>query len=225
MALKKGDVWTGYRSVNIPRERKYSVTFARPYAQYRPTIQLTDYGTNIVYPEIYANKAWERVVDDINDMATLHQGQAGGVFYVNEFKQVIKPIGDGSGVDIYVGEYPDLHFVFDRNGVLIDNGDVRGVRAGDPWPHQKVGIKYHYSAYRGEIWCETPEGNVIRRHSIKAPEELAQALWIVKKTQGGIFYVNEHGYAFAPQNEDDSGPDVYLGRVNMAEWFAKRTEA
>ena len=222
MTLKKGDIWTGYRSVNIPVERKYHITFARPHTQYRPTIQFTDYEKNIVYSEVYTTKAWEQVVADINDIATLHTGQSGGVFYVNEFKQVIKPIGDSSGVvDIYVGEYPRLHFVFDCNGKLIDNANVTGLEVGSPWPHQKVGIKYHFSAHREEIYYEMPEGNVIRRHAFKAPPDLGHALWTVKSRQGGIFYVNEHGNVFAPQTDEVSGPDLYVGTIDLSQWLPK----
>lgn len=221
MVLTKGDIWTGYRSVNIPVERKYSIKTSKYHRKHRPTIQFTDYQNNIVYSEVYTKDAFEQLVNDINEIALLHNGAEGGVFYVNEFKQVIKPVGISEDADnIYVGEYPDLHFVFDCKGRLIDNADVSGLVVGDPWPHQKVGTKYHFSAYRAQIYYEQQDQNTIRRCPFAASQDFIYALWSVKNG-GGVFYVNEHGHAFAPKSDEGASPDIFIGTIDLNHWLPK----
>lgn len=220
--LRKGEIWTGYRSVNIPVERKYSVVSSKYHGQYRPTIQFTDYQNDIVYSEVYTTEPFEQLVSDINEVAFIHSGAAGGVFYVNEFKQVIKPVGGISdSANIYVGEYPDLHFIFDCKGRLIDNDDVSGLEVGDPWPHQKVGTRYHYSAHRGIVYYEHEDGNTIRRCQFTISPGIIDALWEVKNRHGGQFYVNEHGHVFAPQIEEGPGTDFYVGTIDYSQWLPK----
>jgi hypothetical protein len=163
-------------------------------------------------------------VNDINEVALEHSGATGGVFYINEFKQVIKPVGSGpDSENIYVGEYPNLHFIFDCNGRLIDNDDVSELNVGDPWPHQKVGTRYHYSAHRGIVYYEYEDGNTIRRRQFTPSSEIIDALWQVKNGQGGQFYVNEQGHVFAPQADEAPGPDLFVGTIDYSHWLPKWT--
>lgn len=220
MTLRKGDIWTGYRSVNIPKDRKYSIVTSKHHGQYRPAIQFTDYQNNVEYSEVYTTQPLVQLVKDINDIALEHNGAGGGVFYVNEFKQVIKPVGSDV-TDIFVGEYPNLHFIFDCNGRLIDNADVSGLQVGDRWPYQKVGTKYHFSAYRERVFYEQEDGNTIRRHTFSVSPDILDALWSVKPN-GGVFYVNEHGHVFAPAGIDESpGQDIFIGTINYTQWIPK----
>jgi len=222
----KGQIFTGPREPVIPRERKYHLRNSREHDEYRPTIVYVDHQSGRLdeYEAIYTEDPWTQVVNDINDIAQDHAGATGGTFYVNEYKQVIKPVGTGPIVDIFVGEYPGLHFQFDIPGTRkIDNADVSGLQAGDDWPHHKVGIRYHYSAGRRQVFYRSEEGNVIRRVAISVPASLEKGLYMVKDGSGGQFYVNEHGHAFAPRVNDPIGPDVYVGSIDLQakDWFDK----
>ena len=103
----KGQIFTGPREPVIPRERKYHLRKSREHDEYRPTIVYVDHQSGRLdeYEAIYTEDPWTQVVNDINDIARDHTGATGGTFYVNEYKQVIKPVGTGPIVDIFVGEY------------------------------------------------------------------------------------------------------------------------
>ena len=223
--LTKGALWTGPREPVIPNERKYHLRNSRVHDEYRPTISFIDRQRGVweEFEAVYTTRSWTDLVEAINDVAREHTGQRGGTFYVNEFKQVIKPVGTSQVTDIYVGEYPDLHFQFDCSGQIIDNSDVSSLSVGDDWPHQKVGIRYHYSANRRQVFYRLEQGNVIRRIPIAVPKSFEAGLWQAKDHSGGQFYINEHGHAFAPKAHDPTGPDVYIGSIDVTngDWFEK----
>ena len=222
----KGQIFTGPREPVIPRERKYHLRRSREHDEYRPSIVFVDHrsGTLEEYEAIHTEDPWPQVVNDINEIAEVHTGASGGIFYVNEYKQVIKPVGTAPTVDIFVGEYPGINFQFEIPGVkTIDNSDVSELQVGDDWPHHKVGIRYHYSAGRGQVFYRKEEGNVIRRVAISVPASLEKGLYLTKDGSGGQFYVNEHGHAFAPSVKNPTGPDVYVGSLDLSarDWFEK----
>ena len=225
--LTEGQLWPGPREPVIPNERKYRLRMSQAHGEYRPTIQFIDRRRDVwdEFEAVYADRPWNHLVEAVNNIADKHTGQPGGAFYVNEFKQVIKPVGDSQVTDIYVGEYPDLSFKFDCLGEIIDNSDVSSLSVGDDWPHQKVGIRYHYSAHREQIFYRLEQGNVIRRIPIPVPKSLEMGLWEVKDRSGGQFYINEHGHGFAPRFKDPTSPDVYIGSIDLeaGDWFPKTT--
>jgi hypothetical protein len=175
-----------------------------------------DYDTGREF-QLYTVGEHARLVGDINECCRMHGRAEGGVFYVTEYKQVIKPIeGDDGSLDIYVGTYADLKFVFDLDGVHLDNSNDTSLSPGDPWPHQKVGMGYTFNAYRDRVsfWVERDFGR--ERKSVSVEGELLRNLRAIKSNGGGI-YVNEHGIVFAPLDIDDS--DAYVGRVDLTTWF------
>ena len=153
--VQKGDIWPENREGVINQNRKYRLRTHPSNKEYRPSIQFIDTSRGLIkdYDAIFPDRYSEKLVEDINEVAVDHSGSPGGIFYVNEFKQVYKPVGHDEVTCIYVGEYPNLHFKFqipDGSGFrTIDNNDISDLNPGDLWPHQNVGIRYRLIKRRG----------------------------------------------------------------------------
>ena len=154
----------------------------------------------------------------------------GGPFFVNEWKQVLKPVlaGDGFREVLYLGEFPNLHFRFVFGGRVFDNADVQGLRPGDRWAHQEAGMMYKYDLSQGVIsreivsWEEfaaVHETETLDNPSSTLLSAFARAR---PSRRSGRFYVNEHGIVFLPATREVDLP-VFVGRVDVTSdpWFKK----
>ena len=154
----------------------------------------------------------------------------GGPFFVNEWKQVLKPVlgEEGFRQVLYLGEFPDLHFRFSFRGRVFDNASIKGLRPGDEWKHQEVGMRYKYDLSVGTISRETISWEdfaaVYKTETLESPApSLLSALARARPGhRAGRFYVNEHGLAFLPRTEGTQMP-VFVGRADVESdpWFEK----
>ena len=172
----------------------------------------------------------------VNEVKITHGTARGGIFYVNEYKQVIVPVGE-TGVYYYAGPYdPPLHFVSDE-GVRItgDPVDANGnpMMLGDRWNGPHAGIPYVLSAGGNDIYYKTrPRPNVTKdillstkRGKTVAGAQIARTLAVLKGPSGGRFYVNEFGAIFSPVTDEEGMNYVYFGKIDMNSWFPDPTVA
>ena len=154
----------------------------------------------------------------------------GGPFFVNEWKQVLKPVlgGDGFREVLYLGEFPDLRFRFVFGGRVFDNADVQGLRPGDRWEHQEAGMMYKYDLSQGVIsreivsWEEYAAVHETETLDSPSPALLSAFARARASRRSGRFYVNEHGIIFLPAAREADMP-VFVGRVDVTSdpWFQK----
>jgi hypothetical protein len=153
-----------------------------------------------------------------------------GPFYINEYGQVIVPVGPEA--DYYLaGEY-DRRLIFDFEGRRLsgDAVDLTGKRLqpGDEWEGPHPGIPYILKAGGRDVYYNArPRRNVTRQITLSSaigPERaaaFARAIREIKGFEGGRFYVNEWRQMFAPVGQESGWRYLYLGELNLDDWFPK----
>lgn len=208
--------WLGYAPATI-RTHKYAVRY-HPRLGRRVTCTLNDRDTGAEVT-LFSPEPHPKIESRIPD---------GGPFFVNEWKQVLKPIlGEEGYRDVlYLGEFPELHFQFRFRDRVFDNALSDDLRPGDRWEQQEVGMMYSYDLSQGTVsreiisWedfaavhqtetLDHPAGNLLEAFARARPGRRA-----------GRFYVNEHGIVFLPATEEADMP-VYVGRIDIRvdPWF------
>lgn len=154
----------------------------------------------------------------------------GGPFYINEFHQVLVPVGPEPTYYL-AGEYTKaLEFDFEGN-VLSGDGkgrDGRKLIPGEEWEGPHPGIPYVAAASGDDVYYEaSPRPNVttkVRLNSV-AGRDAAKALArgvIAHKGASGRFYVNEFRHIFAPISQRIPVQYVYVGRLDRGQdWYPK----
>jgi hypothetical protein len=200
---------------NIARDAKYSVSAAGE-------IRLT-----------YHIDAWTRDLLTTDDHPTLAKmvnavkrkvnGRPGGVFYINEFSEVIVP-GKKPGVCHRAGIYDGL-LEFELDGRVVSPRAPSHLRPGDDWPGPHVGVAYLLCAGGDDIRYELRNGNRITSVRLsgvvgeKRARETAARVSAVKGSMGGRFYINEQCELFAPVLIDGSWRFLYIGHLEDSAWF------
>ncbi len=186
------------------------------------------------------------LIERINRAKLEAGGQAGGAFYVNEYRHVVVPVGggedNGRGATYYYVSKCYEDFVFDFEGTPLSTKPVAAdgtpLKPGDRWHGPRPGIPYVLRASGRDIYYETPaltdtdpptvRARMTRRVELskvlRNPEALERAVHPVRLQRGaagGRFYVNEHGSMFTPVTADDgNGLDyIYCGQVDRNVWF------
>ncbi len=166
----------------------------------------------------------------VNGVKESHGSAKGGPFYVNEFRQVLVPVGPEP--TYYLGgEYSKpLEFEFEGH-VLSGDGKGRDGRAllpGEEWEGPHPGIPYVAAASGDDIYYEaSPRPNVTTKVRLQrargSPVARAIAKQVIDAKGGsGRFYVNEFGHMFAPITQSLPVKYVYVGRLDMAGgWFPR----
>ena len=219
MALSPGDQWLGYAPAMVG-SHKYVVAY-HPKLGFRVAVRIPERERSREIT-LFCLDPHPEIEDQIKD---------GGPFFVNEWKQVLKPLKGEEGYRkvTYLGELPDLRFRFRYHDRIFDNSDTAGLQPGDPWPHQETGMMYKYDLSRSKITREIVEWEDFASTETtedvpSAPPHLLSALEKAKRGQrAGRFYVNEHGVVFAPIDEAGLVGMTYVGRLDLARdpWFPK----
>jgi len=102
----------------------------------------------------------------VNEVKTAHGTGPGGPFYINEYKQVIVPVGDAAQY-YFAGTY-DAPLLFEFEGKTISGEplDLNGspLRPGDTWVGPHAGIPYVLAATGNDVYYRTfPRPGVERR--------------------------------------------------------------
>lgn len=207
--------YTGNTRTNVSKDAKYSVTATGEIRlEYRVGARTKYLLTTSRHPEL---------VDMVNAAKLDLAGVPGGAFYINEFKDVLIP--DGQGGTYWVGTYDDvLEFEFDE-GSVISPAAPKSLHPGEVWTGPHVGIPYVLSAGGQDVRYEWREGRRITEVRLSdeaghvAARATAQRIAKIKGSSGGRFYINECGEMFAPVTENQYTDFLYIGHIGESAWF------
>jgi hypothetical protein len=173
-------------------------------------------------------KAHPALADMVNDVKRTHGSGPNGPFYINEYKQVIVPVGDLAQY-YFAGKYDEpLKFEFEGKTISGEPFGLDGkpLRPGDTWIGPHAGIPYVLTASGNDVYYRTfprPQVEVRVNLSAKrgrsAAEQIARLLSAFKGTGGGRFYVNEFCSVFSPVNGTDGWEYIYIGQIDLNAWF------
>ena len=203
---------------NVAQDAKYSMSVAGEVRlSYRIDARTRDLLTTDAHPTLakMVNAAKEQV-----------NGRPGGVFYINEFSNVVVP-GKASGTCLHAGHYDGL-LEFQLDGAVISPRAPAHLRAGDEWPGPHAGVAYLLCAGGDDIRYELRQGNRITEVRLsdedqagdKAAKKTAARVSAVKGSMGGKFYINEQCEMFAPVQSNGSWIFLYIGHLEDSGWFS-----
>jgi hypothetical protein len=212
---------TPYRGLtpsNVSRDAKYSVVSG----------DTEDDEVRLIYHisarELYllTTSQHSELVKMVNDAKIQINSTHRGVFYINEFCDVLVP--DGYGSSYFVGNYgKNLEFTFEDT--VISPKAPPGLEPGQTWPGPHAGVAYVLCAGGQDIKYELRDGNKRTRVHLSdtvgadAAARLARRLAEIMGFNGGRFYINERCELFAPGRADDGIAPVYLGNLEEDQWF------
>jgi len=164
----------------------------------------------------------------VNDVKRTHGRGPGGPFYINEYQQVIVPVGDAAQY-YFAGTYDSpLEFEFEGKKISGEPLDLDGkpLRPGDTWTGPHAGIPYVLTAAGNDVYYRTfPRPNVEKHVNLSAEKgksaaaQIARLLSAFKGASGGRFYVNEFCSVFCPINGTDGLQYIYIGQIDLDSWF------
>ena len=164
----------------------------------------------------------------VNDVKRTHGSGPNGPFYINEYKQVIVPVGDAAQY-FFAGTYNEpLQFEFDEKRISGEPLDFDGtpLRPGDTWEGPHAGVPYVLTAGGDDVYYRVfPRPDVEKRVKLSAErsrtvaEQVARLLSAFKGPGGGRFYVNEFCSVFSPINGAEGLHYIYIGQIDLDSWF------
>jgi len=203
---------------NVSKEAKYSVRSAPGGA----------YAVRLVYAvgsgerELLTTDSHDVLVDMVNAVKVEAQGARGGVFYINEYKDVLVPTQSGC---FYAGNYEPL-LAFDFEGTVISPRAPVGLVPGADWRGPHAGTSYVLTASGDDVRYEhTPTPTRVIKTLLSdavgasAARTLAQRLGRTKGPSGGRIYINEACEFFAPLMVSGNLEYRYLGPLDDDAWF------
>lgn len=173
-------------------------------------------------------EAHPELAEMVNDVKRMHGSGPNGPFYINEYKQVIVPVGEEAQY-YFAGIYDrPLQFEFEGKTISGEPIDLDGnqLRPGDTWTGPHAGIPYVLTASGDDVYYRTfPRPDVEKRVRLSAErgrataQQIARLLSGFKGSGGGRFYVNEFRSVFTPLNGLEGLQYIYIGQINLDIWF------
>lgn len=218
--------YTGNCPRLAPRDAKYAVRWHEG-----------SFAVSLIYrlgptERVYlATEGHDELVRRVNEVKEALTDRPGGVFYINEWRQVIVPVA-GEEDYYYVGEYHE-NLEFDFDGKILSGRPVgpdgQPLKTGDTWWGPHPGIPYKLRAGVRDIAYELRIGlNRIREVRLseivgaEAAARTAQKIRLVRDEAGGRFYVNEWRAIFTPVTKKGEIRYVYVGQLEESDpWFPK----
>jgi len=168
----------------------------------------------------------------VNAVKVQHGDGPNGPFYINEFKQVIVPVGKPVQY-YYAGKY-EAPLRFHYNGRTISGEPIdqsgKPMQPGDLWTGPHAGIRYVLTTAGNDIYYKAwPQPEVSRKVKLSAKRgsstaaQVARLLSLLKGPSGGRFYVNEFCCVFSPVSDDDGFEYLYFGQLDLKCWFPEET--
>lgn len=219
-------IFQGNCPKNVNKTAKYSIRLMNN----KPTVTI-----------VYDTKEGERwypstdehplLVKMVNDAKNEISGRPNGVFYINEYNQVIVPANDGLNYYLIGEYYEEIEFKFEGkiiSGKPVDF-DNNLLKPGDEWVGPHVGIPYILSANNKDIYyvkqLKPSIEKKVRLSQFVDKKRIEEVISMIKKIKGefgGRFYVNEYKTLFTPVQENDSGFIYkYIGQLDLNNWFPK----
>ncbi|MFV2084467.1 hypothetical protein [Micromonospora sp. LOL_021] len=207
---------------NVSKDAKYAIrTGARG-----PVVALTYHSSN--------QERWLATTEDHPDLVKMvnaikaNIGAApNGPFYINEYSQVIVPVGPNATYYL-AGDY-DLALEFEFEGTLLSGVANESLKPRDPWTGPHPGIPYVLKAGDLDIYYTAqPRPNVERKVFLSEhvgkdrARPVADRVRAVKGWNGGRFYINEWREMFAPVSSANGLQYEYIGYLDENDpWFPK----
>lgn len=208
-------VYPGLAPSNVNKDAKYSIRTDEGGWVVHLLYRVSDRERALLTTDAHAD-----LVEMVNEVKTEVNGQPGGAFYINEFKDVLVP---ADGECYLAGFYDDL-LEFDFDGPVISPRAPEDLEPGDPWLGPHVGIQYTLMAGGNDIKYYLKRGRIQREERLSDhvgetnAADLARRLARTKGTQGGRIYINECGEFFTPPG-DGGSEHLYLGSLGEDLWF------
>ena len=221
--------FTGNCPRSVSRDAKYVILSA----EHGPVVAVT-YNTD-------DGERWHVTTDEhpdlvrlVNEIKIRAQGAPNGPFYINEYGQVIVPVGPDA-VYYLAGEEYDLPLIFEFEGTTLSGEgiDLNGqlLEPGQPWTGPHPGIPYILEPGMADIrYDSNPRPNVTRKVKLSdhvgtgQARSIAERIGRIKGWSGGRFYINEWKEIFAPLNRADHIDYLYIGHLEENDpWFNKWT--
>jgi hypothetical protein len=209
--------YTGLSPLRVSKDAKYSVTAGGAIRlEYRESARVRYLLTTELHP---------RLAEMVNDVKRTVNGADGGAFYINEFRYVLVPDGEG-GPCFWAGQFDEtLVFQDQSNDILVSPEAAPGLLPGDEWLGPHVGIPYVLVAGGTDVRWEKVDGR--RReivllsdfHGASAARQLGMRLARHKGTSGGRIFINERAEFFSRIDEGQDSRYIYLGALDEDPWF------
>jgi len=177
------------------------------------------------------------LVEIVNAVKTTMGTAPNGPFYLNEYGQVIVPVGPGATYYL-AGEYDlPLRFLFEGRVLSGEGLDLDGkpLEPGSIWVGPHPGIPYILMAGKDDVYYDAAvRPDVTRRMKLSSADGVgpdaaaafAERIKRVKGWTGGRFYINEWREIFAPINKATGLEYRYIGHLELDDpWFPKPTPA
>lgn len=212
MTLKR---YTGVHPSNVSKDAKYSVTAA---GEIKLVYRATDRERWLL-----STADHDKLAGMVDAVKMQVNGTRGGVFYINEFGDVLVPDPD-MGAPYWAGHYGEvIEFTFETT--VISSIAPPSLKPGDAWLGPHVGIRYVLMAGGNDIKYPLKDGR--RETEVRlsdhvgasAAARLANRLAQVKGTSGGRIYINERCEFFGPVSTNDYSKFLYMGNLHEDLWF------
>lgn len=221
--MSEFSVFQGNCPKNVAKDAKYSVKSGDD----GPVVKIV-YQTREGEKWHASTENHPELINMVNDVKTSLGQPPNGSFYINEYKQVIVPVMNKENYYL-AGVYEEpLNFEFEGkiiSGAPVDL-DGNPINSGDTWYGPHVGIPYVLCAGGNDIKYTTrPRPNVMKDIKLssvigkESAKSIAVRIRAFKGYKGGRFYVNELCSIFAPIQEDEGLKYVYIGKLDLQQWF------
>jgi hypothetical protein len=222
-------VFTGNCPRNVSKDAKYGVGHDKRTRAlgvgltYSTSDDALWHMTTVEHPELMAM---------VNAVKVQHGDRPHGPFYINEFKQVIVPVGNP--VQYYFAGKYEAPLRFRYNGRTISGEPIdqsgKPLQPGDRWTGPHAGIPYVLTATGADIYYKRwPQPEVEQRVKLSTKRgkstavQVARLLSLLKGSSGGRFYVNEFCCVFSPVSDGDVLEYLYFGQIDLNCWFPEET--
>lgn len=217
----------GNTTTSVVKQGKYRVVHHSGGFAVEVVVETSDgeraYPTSREHPQL---------VEMVNKVKSASNGSDGGPFYINEWQQVVVPVGNPVKY-FYAGEYPH-HIVLALDGIEFsgrphdDSGNL--LKPGDPWDGRpRPGIGYKLTADLNDVkyTIELKPGykkdiRLSKEVGVAVARQMARKIALIKGSKGGSFYVNEYRAIFGPHQKEDGYHYVFIGTLTEQDaWFPK----
>jgi hypothetical protein len=209
------ELYRGHAPSNVSKDAKYTVTADGE-------VRLT-YRVDTRTKELLTTGKHPKLVKMVNAIKNELNGTPGGVFYINEFGDVLVP-GQARGTCHWAGHF-DGKLEFDFGGAVISSQAPEDLDPGDRWPGPHPGVPYVLCAGGRDLRYKRRDGTRVTEVHLSgevgenAAIETSSRIAEVKGTSGGRFYINERCELFGPVASNDYEHFVYIGHLEDSAWF------
>ena len=222
-------LYTGNSPRSVSKDAKYAIRTVRSDSVVAVTYMASNDERWLVTTQEHPD-----LVRIVNNIKTGIGGTPNGPFYINEYGQVIVPVGQDATYYLADEEYDlPLRFEFEGNVISGEGIDLQGrpFKPGDLWTGPHPGIPYVLEPGMKDIrYDSSPRPMVTKKVrlstlvGVNAASAMAARIGRVKGWQGGRFYINEWKEMFAPLPTTGSLEYRYIGHLEDDDpWFPKPT--